>query len=161
LSRIGSRGLEPWPISTFSFMRSHGIACNHRKIGKDSVMTTASIEQIAKANLDAPIEPTVKAQTEMLAASGNAAMTNMEELTKAYQTLATRNAEMMTKSMRALTAVKTPVEFLELQRRLIAEGVEAAVSDYGRITKLTTAVFAAAFEPIQRQVEAAHKAPKH
>jgi hypothetical protein len=140
-------------------MRSHGIACNLRELGKEPVMTPATIEQITKANTDAPIEQ-IKAQAEMLATSGHAAMANMEELTKAYQALATRNAEMLTTSMRALAAVKTPVEFLELQRKLIAEGVEAAVSDYGRITKLTTAIFTAAFEPMQRQVESLHKAPK-
>jgi hypothetical protein len=128
---------------------------------KESFMTPASIEQIAKANADAPIEHTVRTQADMLATSGHAAMTNIEELTRAYQALATRNAEMLTNSMRALAAVKTPVEFLELQRKLIAEGVEAAVSDCGRITKLTAAMFTTAFEPMRRQIEASHKAPKH
>jgi hypothetical protein len=49
------------------------------------------------------------------------------------------------------------VEFIELQQKLIKEGVEAAVSDYRRIGQLTSAVFTAAFEPVKKQIEAAQK----
>ena len=46
--------------------------------------------------------------------------------------------------MQALSAVKSPAEFLELQQKLIKEGVEAAVNDSRHIAQLTTAVFTAA-----------------
>ena len=53
--------------------------------------------------------------------------------------------------------MKNPVEFIELQQKLIKEGVEAAVSDCHHIAQLTSAVFTAAFEPVKKQIEAAKK----
>ena len=70
-----------------------------------------------------------------------------------YQELATKNAKNLTAAMQALAAVKSPTEFIELQQRLIKEGVEAAVSDSRHIAQLTTAVFTAAFEPVKKQLE--------
>jgi phasin family protein len=55
--------------------------------------------------------------------------------------------------MQSLAAAKSPTEFIELQQRLIKEGVQAAVSDGQHIAQLTTAVFTAAFEPVKRQVD--------
>ena len=84
-------------------------------------------------------------------------MAAIEELTKAYQELATKNAKNLTAAIQALSAVKSPTEFIELQQRLIKDGVEAAVSDSRHIAQLTTAVFTAAFEPVKKQIEAAQK----
>ncbi len=75
--------------------------------------------------------------------------------------MATRNAEKLTASIKALAAVKTPTEFIELQQKLIREGVEAAVSDSSHIAKLTAAVFTSAFEPVRQQVETLQNAVKH
>ena len=100
-------------------------------------------EKIVKGNADAMIE------------SGNASRTAIQELTKAYQELATKNAKNLTAAVQALAAVKSPAEYIELQQRLIKEGVEAAVSDSRHITQLTTAVFTTAFEPIKKRIESA------
>jgi len=130
-------------------------------------MTSTTIEQATKANSDAltkgakTIEHLTSANTEILTKSGNAAIAGFQELAKAYQTLATKNAERLTASLQALAVLKTPLEFVEMQRKLIAEGVEAAVSDGGHIAKLTAAVFAAAFEPVQKQVEGLQNTVKH
>jgi len=78
-------------------------------------------------------------------------------LTKAYQDLATKNAKNLTAAIQRLSAVKNPVEFIELQQKLIKEGVEAAVSDCRHIAQLTSAVFTTAFEPVKKQIEAAEK----
>ena len=59
--------------------------------------------------------------------------------------------------MQALASVKSPTEFIELQKRLIKEGVDAAVSDSQHIAQLTTAVFTAAFEPVKKRIEAVQK----
>jgi hypothetical protein len=59
--------------------------------------------------------------------------------------------------MQALAAAKGPVEFIELQQKLIKGGGEAAVGDSQRIAQLTTAVFTAAFEPVKKQIEAVQK----
>ena len=105
-------------------------------------------EKIGKGNADA------------LTVSDNASRAAVHELTRAYQELATKNAKNLIAAMQALAAVKSPTEFVELQQRLIKEGVEAAVSDSRHIAQLTTAVFTAAFEPVKKQIEAVQKTAK-
>ena len=112
-------------------------------------MTTASVEQFTAAT---------KANVEALTKGGNAAIAGFQELAKAYQALATKNAEKLTASIQALSTVKSPAEFVELQQKLVKEGVESAVADSREIAELTTAVFTAAFEPVKQQVEAVQKA---
>jgi phasin family protein len=92
-----------------------------------------------------------------IAEASAASIAAVQELTKAYQELATKNVKNLTAAMQALAAVKSPTEFMELQQRLIKEGVEAAVSDSQHIAQLTTAVFTAAFEPVKKQIEALQK----
>ena len=81
----------------------------------------------------------------------------VQELTRAYQELMTKNVRKLTDSMQALAAVKSPSEFMQLQQRLIREGVEAAVTDSQHIAQLTNAVFIAAFEPMKKRFESARK----
>jgi phasin family protein len=101
-----------------------------------------------------------KGGAEALTESGNASKAAIQELTKAYQDLATKNAKNLTAAMQAIAAVKSPTEFVELQQRLIKEGVEAAVSDSRHIAQLTSAVFSAAFEPVKKQIEAMQKSTR-
>jgi phasin family protein len=120
-------------------------------------------EQVAEASTKAlsksgeAAEKIVKGNAEALTESGNASRAAVQELTRAYQELASKNAKNLTAAMQALAVVKSPAEFMELQQRLIKEGVEAAVSDSQRIAQLTTAVFTAAFEPVKKQIEAVQK----
>jgi hypothetical protein len=102
-------------------------------------------------------EKIVKGNAEALTESGNASRAAIQELTRAYQELASKNAKNLTTAMQALAAVKSPAEFMQLQQRLIREGVQAAVSDSQHIAQLTTAVFTAAFEPVKKQIEAVQK----
>jgi phasin family protein len=111
-------------------------------------MTSATVDQITAAT---------KANADALTKSGNAVIAGFQELAKAYQTLATRNAEKLTSSIQALSSVKSPTEFVELQQKLIKEAVDAAVADSREIANLTAAVFTSAFEPVQKQVEALQK----
>jgi phasin family protein len=99
----------------------------------------------------------VKGSAEALAESGNASRAAVQELTRAYQELASKNVKNLTAAMQSLAAVKSPAEFMELKQRLIKEGVEAAVRDSQHIAQLTTAVFTAAFEPVKKQIESAQK----
>lgn len=105
-------------------------------------MSTAPAEQITTA---------VRGNQEAAVASGNTALAGFQELAKAYQSIASKNAEKLSASIQQLTAVKSPTEFITLQQKLIKEGFESALSDSNDIAKLTTAVFTAAFEPIQKQ----------
>ena len=98
--------------------------------------------EIMKGNADAPIE------------SGNTSRAAVQELTKAYQEMATKNVRNLTAAMQALARVKSPTEYIELQQKLIKEGVETTVGDSQRIAQLTTAVFTAAFEPVKKRIEA-------
>ena len=126
-------------------------------------MAKKPAEQIAEATTEAltksgeAAEKIVTGSAEALAESGNASRAAVQELTRAYQELASKNVKNLTAAMQSLAAVKSPTEFMELQQRLIKEGVQAAVSDSQRIAQLTTAVFTAAFEPVKKQIEAAQK----
>ena len=126
-------------------------------------MAKQPAEQIAEATTEAltqsgeAAEKIVKGNAEALTESGDASRAAIQELTKAYQELAAKNAKNLNAAMQALAAVKSPAEFMELQQRLIKEGVEAAVSDSQHIAQLTTAVFTAAFEPVKKQIEAVQK----
>jgi phasin family protein len=77
--------------------------------------------------------------------------------TAAYQELATKNVRNLTAAMRALPAAKNPAQFIELQQRLIKDGMTAAVADGQHIAQLTSAVFTAAFQPMKSRIEAVQK----
>jgi phasin family protein len=130
-------------------------------------MANPIVENIAKTNADAltkssrAAETIMKGGAESLTESGNAARAAIQELTKAYQELATKNAKNLTAALQALSAVKSPTEFFELQQKLIKDGVEAAVADSRHIAELTTAVFTAAFEPVKKQIEAVQKTARN
>ncbi len=126
-------------------------------------MSQPTVEQIGKASADAltkssnGAEKIVQANTAALTDSGNASGAAFQELAKAYQELAARNAKNLTAAIQALSGVKNPTEFIELQQRLIKDGVQAAVSDSQNIAHLTAAVFTAAFDPVKKQIEALQK----
>ena len=99
-------------------------------------------ERIAKGNVDA------------LTSSGNGAIAALQELTKAYQDLATKNVQNLTAAFQAFSAVKDPAGFVELQQRLITDGIETAISDSRHIAELTAAMLTASFEPMKKQIDA-------
>jgi hypothetical protein len=109
------------------------------------VMSETKIEPVAEPKTAAPPE------------AAKAASAAFQELTKAYQDLATKNAANLKSAIQALTAVKSPSEFIEVEQRLIKEGVQAAVSDSQNIAKLTAAVFTAAFEPVKQRIQSLQK----
>ena len=100
----------------------------------------------------------IKGNVDALTETGNASKVAIQELTKAYQELTTKNVRNVTAAMQALAGVKSPAEFIELQQRLVKEGVETAVRDSQRIAQLTTAVFTAAIEPVKKRIEAVQNA---
>ena len=126
-------------------------------------MAKQPTEQIVEATAEALTKSgdaagkIIKGNAEALTESGNASRAAIQELTKAYQELAAKNAKNLTAAMQSLAAAKSPTEFIEQQQRLSKEGVQAAVSDSQHIAQLTTAVFTAAFEPVKRQIEAVQK----
>jgi hypothetical protein len=125
-------------------------------------MAKQAAEQFAEATAEVLSKSSEAADTAMrdtaaaLTENGNASRAAIQQLTKAYQELATKNVHKLTAAMRALATVKSPAEFIDTQQRLIKEGVETAISDSQQITQLTTAVFTAAFEPTKKQAEGQH-----
>jgi hypothetical protein len=126
-------------------------------------MARKTRERIAEANAEAPTKSTqaagriTKDDAEPLIESNSASTAAVRQLTKAYQELTTKNVGKLTESIQALAAVKSPTEFMQLQQRLIREGVEAAVGDSQHIARLTNAVFIAAFEPLKKRFESARE----
>ena len=100
----------------------------------------------------------IRGNADALTESGNASRAAVQELTKAYQELATKNVRNLTAAMQALAGVKSPAEYIELQQRLIKEGVETTVDDTKRVAQLTTAVFTAAFGPVMKRIQAVQNA---
>ena len=129
-------------------------------------MAKSPVEQAAKAGVEElkksgeAAEKIVQGNVEALTQSGAASKAAVQELTKAYQELASKNVHNLSAAVQALSGVKSPTEFIELQQKLIKEGVEAAVADSRHIAQLTTAVFTAAFEPVKKQIEAVQKSVK-
>jgi hypothetical protein len=93
-------------------------------------MPKPTVEEIAKANADAltksgkAAQDIIKGNADALTESGNASSVAVQELTKAYQELAAKNAKNLTAAMQALSAVKNPAEFVELQQKLIKEALK-------------------------------------
>jgi hypothetical protein len=87
-------------------------------------MAKQPAEQIVEAAAEAvtksgeAAEKIVKGNAGAMTESGNASRAAVQELTKAYQELASKNVKNLTAAMQGLAAVKSPAEFIELQRRL-------------------------------------------
>ena len=118
----------------------------------EQIVQDSTTEALARSG--EAVTKIMKGNANALTESGNASRAAVQELTKAYQELTTKNARNWTSAMQAMIAAKSPTEFIELQQRLIKEGIETAVGDSQRIAELTTAVFTASFEPVKKRIEA-------
>lgn len=85
------------------------------------------------------------------------ALGGLKDLADAYKTIATENMEKMASSVQALATVKTPIEFFELQQKMMNENVAAAMSNGSKLAKLTSAFFTASLTPMQSQASAVLK----
>ena len=96
-------------------------------------MATTTSERTGKSNADdiaksaQAAEKIMKDNVETLTESGTASRTAVQELTRAYQELATKNAKNLTEAIHELSSVKTPAEFFELQQKLIKDGAVMSV----------------------------------
>ena len=126
-------------------------------------MAKATVEEVAKTNAEELAKggeaaaKMMKSGAEAVTESGAASSAAIQELTKAYQELAMRNAKNSSVAMDAIAKVKSPPELFALQQKLMREGVESAINDSQTIARLTGAMFTAAFEPIKKQIETVQK----
>lgn len=95
-----------------------------------------------------------KDNAEAFAKSSNLALKGFEEISKAWQGLATVSAEKADAAVKALTACKSPVEAAELQGKLARESIESAIVESRKIAELSQTVFTAALEPLNARIAA-------
>src|SRR5271168_2149429 len=120
-------------------------------------MTSDTVERFGKDNIDTvresgyAAEKIVEGNIDALTNSRNTSISALRELSEAYQELTVKNGKHLTAAIQALSAAKSPTEFIGLQQQLVKDGIQAAVNDSQHIARLTAAVFATAFEPVKKQ----------
>jgi hypothetical protein len=145
--------IEPFTNARTDVSASSGDAAEHiAATGAAAAVKSEKTASVAKS-FDAA-ERFMKGNTEALSKSGNASTAAFEKLTSAYQELAANNAKTLTTGMLALATVKSPIEFIELQQKLIHDAMHDVVRDSQNIAALTAAVFNSAFEPMMHRAEA-------
>jgi len=100
------------------------------------------------------ISSIVKNGSNALTQGNDAAQLGFQNLAKAYQDIATKNYERQVASIKELTSVKSPIEFFQVQQRLVKDSYESAVADGKNIAELTASAFSATFDPVKKQIEA-------
>lgn len=77
---------------------------------------------------------------------------SMRELLLGFEMLAKRNSQKLKDSMEAFKAVKTPQDFMELQKKLMSESMADAMKDSTKLGELTKTAFTAALEPMRKKL---------
>ncbi|PBN43608.1 phasin family protein [Sphingobium sp. D43FB] len=78
-----------------------------------------------------------------------AAIAGLTELAEAYKSIGSENIEAMSRSVRALSAIKSPSDFFGLQQKLMTEGTASAVRNGVKLAGLTTSLFTSMMSPVQ------------
>ena len=82
----------------------------------------------------------------------NCVVSGLQALADMYLKIATRNFEQQVTTITALSSVKTPAEFFELQQSIIRDGFGAAITDGKAIAELTASAFGSTFGLTQIQL---------
>lgn len=89
-----------------------------------------------------------KANVEAMVKSSALAAKGFEELTKSYAGYGVQSMEAAGNVVKELGACKTPVDFAQLQAKLVRASVEDGVAESRKLAELTTAVVNTALEPL-------------
>jgi phasin family protein len=89
-----------------------------------------------------------KDNADAIAKSGAAGVKAIEDINKAQQALLARSIGKTDDAVKALFAVKSPVELVELQSRLARQSIEDAIVDTRKLAEVATAAFTAVLEPL-------------
>ena len=95
-----------------------------------------------------------KDNADAMVRSGTAAMKGFEDIAKAGQALAVRQAEAMDAAFKAMFACRSPVELADIQGRLARESIETAIAEGRKFAELATTAYTAALEPLNARVAA-------
>ncbi len=107
--------------------------------------TTQSLDQFVafgKENVDAFVK------------SSSLAVKGIEELTKAYTTLANQQIEQTVSAVKALSAVKSPSEFQAVYSNLAKTSLETLVAEGRKLQELTSSVVTSSAAPINARIQA-------
>lgn len=105
----------------------------------------ANIEQITsfgKENVDALVQSTT------LAVKG------LEELAKAYSSLANTSIEQTSTAIKALSTAKNPAEFTSIYNSVAKANFDVFVSDSRKIQELTSQIMTNSFAPLNARIQA-------
>ena len=95
-----------------------------------------------------------KENTDAFVKSSSLAVKGIEELTKAYTTLANQSIEQTVSAVKALTAVKSPTEFQTVYGTLAKTNIEYLVAEGRKIQELASSVVTSSVAPINARIQA-------
>lgn len=107
--------------------------------------TTQSFDQIVsfgKENVDAFVK------------SSSLAVKGIEELTKAYTTLANQQIEQTVSAVKALSSVKSPSEFQTVYSNIAKTSIETLVAEGRKLQELASTVVTNSAAPINARIQA-------
>lgn len=107
--------------------------------------TNQSFDQIVafgKENVDAFVK------------SSSLAVKGIEELTRAYTSLANQQIEQTVSAVKALTAIKSPTEFQTVYSNLAKTNLETLVAEGRKLQELTSTVVTNSAAPINARIQA-------
>jgi|SRR5579859_589772 len=127
---------------------------------KDETATTKTTEAGSAALSDATdtVERVAKKSAAAADETGRSMLGAFQELTEAYQQIASRNSERLTESLNELQTIKGPVELVQLQQKLVKETFENAFADSKQIGEITLSMFTRAFEPMKQNIASLQQA---
>jgi phasin family protein len=127
-------------------------------INKTNADTMAKTAAADLSDAEHETEANLKKGAAALSEAGHSSVAAFQQLAEAYQQIANKNSARLSESIKELGAIKTPIEFVELQQKLVKQAFETALADSRQIADITVSAFTTAFEPMQQQVAAAHHA---
>lgn len=95
-----------------------------------------------------------KDNVEALVKSGSLAIKGLEDLTKAYTTLANQSIEQTSVAVKALSSAKTPTEFQTVYSDLAKTGFESFFAESRKIQELANSVVTSSIAPLNARVQA-------
>jgi hypothetical protein len=123
-----------------------------RTDGKATARKGAEAGAAALSDVRENVENVAKKGAAALDESGRSMLAVLQNLTDAYQQITRRNSERLSESLKELGTIKSPVELLQLQQKLMRETFENSMDDSKQIGEITLSVFTKAFEPLKKSI---------
>lgn len=119
---------------------------------------TTEVGSAALSDATETVERAAKKSADAFGETGRSMLGAFQELTEAYQQIATRNSERVTESLREFGEVAGPVELVQLQQKVVKQAFENAFADSRQIGEITLSAFGMAFTtafvPAKRNIAA-------